>query len=158
MLRKFKNDYYTGQFVSGKFTYKLKYEDDTYISIMLVDNRYISPGAAHSIISAMCVTYDKNSGEKLPLAYFVKLTPSDLNTIISMPLYDENNRLIPYKESNKEDYIKSGHAEISSNYYLEGNGKIALVYQPYALASFAHGFTHITLDSNIIDYFNRKNP
>lgn len=156
-VNRFKKDYYIGEFVNGTFKYKVKFENEQYISLMIIDNRYISFGAAHSMSCATCVTYDKTTGDKVPLSFFVRLVPADLAAIMALPVYDENNRILPYNENTKTDYLKSGHAEISSNYYLEDNGAIALVYQPYQLASYSHGVTHISLNSNAIDYFNRKN-
>lgn len=38
-----------------------------------------------------------------------------------------------------------------------GNGAIALIYQPYELAPYASGITHIVISAKYVDYFNRRN-
>lgn len=154
---KFRGEYSRGEFYSGKYAYKVKYEDDKYISIMFIEMRYMY-GAAHTWDNNYCNTYDKTTGEKLSLPYFVKIASDDLDLILSLPVYDENNKLIPYNQTNINAYRKSNHARISDNFYLLGNGEIALSYPPYALAPYSFGFTHFVIKADMIDYLNRKNP
>jgi len=154
---KFKGEYSQGNFYSGKYLYEVKYEDDRFISIMFIEMRY-NYGAAHTWDSGYCNTYDKMTGEKLSLPYFVRIAPEDLSVILSLPVYDENNKKIPYDKTNIRIYRQSKNAKISTDYYLLGNGEIALVYHPYALAPYSYGFTHFVIKTDMIDYFNRKNP
>ena len=157
-IASFKDDYYSGKIISGSFNYDVKFEDSQYVSIMIKESRYIYAGAAHGMIFTNCVTYDKKTGNRLDLPYFVKLGTDDLVTILNMTLYDASDKVIPHSRSFVNEYLRSGNAKISDNYYLAGGGRIALVYPPYALAAFAFGPTHIIIDSTYVDYFNRKNP
>ena len=90
--------------------------------------------------------------------FTVRIAPEDLSVILSLPVYDENNKKIPYDKTNIRIYRQSKNAKISTDYYLLGNGEIALVYHPYALAPYSYGFTHFVIKTDMIDYFNRKNP
>ncbi len=153
----FKGEYDDGKFYSGKCGYEVKYEDEKYISIMFIEMRYMY-GAAHTWDSGRCITYDKITGEKIALPYFVRIASEDLGFILSLPIYDWYDKVIPYTNNFAREYKNSGHAKISTDYYLAGNGEIALVYPPYALAPYSAGFTHIILKEDMIDYLNRKNP
>lgn len=64
-----------------------------------------------------------------------------------------NERDVSVKSTFSDKYRQP----LSNNYYMLGNGEIALIYQPYQLASFSEGMTYIKLTTKWIDYFNRKN-
>lgn len=68
--------------------------------------------------------------------------------------------MVVYNErgvSVKSTFSNKYQQPLSNNYYMLGNGEIALIYQPYQLASFSEGMTYIKLTTKWIDYFNRKN-
>lgn len=148
-IYKFRYDYSKGSCISGKFDYKLKYEDDNYVSIIVWENRWT--GGAHGQLKYIGLNYDKNTGERIPLSYFVKLSPKDSGQIHSMVVYNERD--VSVKSTFSDKYRQP----LSNNYYMLGNGEIALIYQPYQLASFSEGMTYIKLTTKWIDYFNRKN-
>ena len=47
--------------------------------------------------------------------------------------------------------------KISDNYFLEGGGRVALIYRPYELGAYALGTLRVELSPQVIDYLNRKN-
>lgn len=149
----FRRDYRNGKFINGKFTYTVSYEDDTYISLILNDYRWT--GGAHGHTFYIGLVYNKHNGENLPLRYFVHLSDADFITIFDFPLYNAQNKQLTSKT--KFDYKHSVH-QIPNNYFLKGNGIIALIFQPYQRAAYAVGMTYTPLEPKWIDYFNRKNP
>lgn len=144
----FRDDYNAGKFYKGWFSYELKLETDDYISLTITDSRY-NMGAAHSHETVYGIVYDKHTGRKLPLSHFLKITVADLKWFYIGHLYNSSG--------NKIEGWEWGPDKVSDNYYLLGNGGIALIYQPYALSSYADGATTIRLTPEEVDYFNRKN-
>ena len=152
-IDRFRRAYYDGEFINGKFTYEVRFEDDTYISLILHDYRWT--GGAHGHTSYIGLVYSKHDGEKLPLRYFIHLTDTDFVTIFYFPLYNnKNERLNPKAKFSYEDCTH----EIPNNYFLKGNGIVALIFQPYQRAAHAEGMIYTLIEPKWIDYFNRKNP
>ena len=146
----FRDDYNAGKFYKGWFSYELKLETDDYISLTITDSRY-NMGAAHSREFVCGVVYDKHTGKKLPLSHFLKVTVADLKNFYRGHLYDSSgNKINGWAEG-------FGSNKVSDDYYLLGNGGIALIYQPYALDAYAYGATTIRLTREEVEYFNRKN-
>lgn len=151
----FRADYYNGLFLNGFFKYEVKYEDDDVLSIMLIDYRYT--GGAHWHEVGIGLNYSKKTGQELPLSYFVRLRPRDKSIVFSLPIYNnQNQQLFSHSTADFVKYTIKREG-ITSNYYLLGNGAIALIYQPYALACYAEGITHIEISAKYVDYFNRRN-
>lgn len=154
-IYKFKYDYQKGGFIRGKFDYKLKYEDDDYVSVIIWEDRWT--GGAHGQLRYVGLNYSKHTGEKIPLSYFVNLSSEDTRKIHSMAVYNERGNIVPEERMFGKPIFDRYHQPLSNNYYMLGNGEIALIYQPYQMASFVNGMTYIKLTANWIDYFNRKN-
>lgn len=150
-LQNFRADYNAGKFINGKISYQVMYEDENYVSILLIP--YVWTGGAHGFESGLGLNYDKTSGDIISLPYFVKIDPKDKSMIYSFPTYNDNGKRIPMDRLHENRW----EIPISGNYYMLGNGELALIYQPYQLASYADGITHIILTVKWIDYFNRKN-
>ncbi len=151
----FLTQYKAGNFYNGDFSYKLRYEDDQVISLTVADYRY-NQGAAHGYTNTYGLNYSKVTGEKLPLSYFVKVSPEDKMTILRQPIIDSRGERVPLEKTFATgQYIST--IDISTNYYMLGSGSLALIYPPYSLACYAMGTLHIDLSAQIIDYFNRKN-
>ena len=144
----FRDDYNAGKFYKGWFSYKLKFENDDYVSLTITDSRYVMK-AAHPNAFVRGVVYDKHTGRKLPLSHFLKITVADLKWFYDNHLYNSSGKKI--------DGWKWGSNEVSENYYLLGNGGIALIYQKYQLSNGADGATTIRLTREEVEYFNRKN-
>lgn len=148
----FRDDYNAGKFYKGKFSYEVKLETDDYVSLIIIDSRY-NMGAAHSLEFFFGVVYDKRTGRKIPLSYFLKITLDDLEWFYRDHLYDRAGNKI-----NADGYHPMKEIfGVFDNYYLLGNGGIALVYQPYVLAPYSYGATTIRLSLEEVEYFNRKN-
>lgn len=150
-LADFRSAYQAGSFISGSISYELKYEDDNFVSMILTDYRY--NGGAHGMPNYIGLTYYKKTGQALPLPFFAKLRPADSAYIYGLSVYRANGDKL------SESELNSNYADtpISGNYFLQGGGKISLIYQPYDLAAYAAGMTYITMDAQFIDYMNRKN-
>ncbi|WP_337774486.1 DUF3298 and DUF4163 domain-containing protein [Mitsuokella jalaludinii] len=151
----FRTDYYDGKFVNGFFKYEVKYEDDDVLSLMIIDYRYY--GGAHGLEKGIGLNYSKKTGQRLPLSYFVRLRPGDISKVFSLPIYNRRNQHIPYRITKDFTPYTKDHKGITDNFYLMGNGAIALIYQPYELAPYASGITHIVISAKYVDYFNRRN-
>ena len=151
----FRTDYYDGKFVNGFFKYEVKYEDDDVLSLMIIDYRYY--GGAHGLEKCIGLNYSKKTGQRLPLPYFVRLRPGDISKVFSLPIYNRRNQHIPYRITKDFTPYTKDHKGITDNFYLMGNGAIALIYQPYELAPYASGITHIVISAKYVDYFNRRN-
>lgn len=151
----FRTDYYNGKFVNGFFKYEVKYEDDDVLSLMIIDYRYY--GGAHGLEKGIGLNYSKKTGQRLPLPYFVRLRPGDISKVFSLPIYNRRNQHIPYRITKDFTPYTKEHKGITDNFYLMGNGAIALIYQPYELAPYASGITHIVISAKYVDYFNRRN-
>ena len=144
----FRDDYNAGKFYQGRFLYDLKFENDDYVSLTITDSRY-NMGAAHPYYFVRGVVYDKHTGRKLPLSHFLKVTVADLKWFYRGHLYSSSG--------NKINGWEWGSNEVSDNYYLLGNGGLALIYQTYKLAPYGYGATTIRLTQEEVEYFNRKN-
>ena len=151
----FRTDYYDGKFVNGFFKYEVKYEDDDVLSLMIIDYRYY--GGAHGLEKGIGLNYSKKTGQRLPLPYFVRLRPGDISKVFSLPIYNRRNQHIPYRITKDFTPYTKDHKGITDNFYLMGNGAIALIYQPYELAPYTSGITHIVISAKYVDYFNRRN-
>lgn len=151
----FRTDYYDGKFINGFFKYEVKYEDDDVLSLMIIDYRYY--GGAHGLEKGIGLNYSKKTGQRLPLPYFVRLRPGDISKVFSLPIYNRRNQHIPYRITKDFTPYTKDHKGITDNFYLMGNGAIALIYQPYELAPYASGITHIVISAKYVDYFNRRN-
>lgn len=152
----FRNDYAAGKFYKGNFSYKVQYEDAHVVSLTIADYRY-NEGAAHGYTVTRGLTYSKDTGEKLPLPYFVKISTADKRLILSQPIYDIRNERIPLDKTFARDSFMWDHLKISDNYYLAGGGTVELLYPPYQLGAYALGTLRVELSPSIIDWLNRKN-
>lgn len=146
--------YQSGKPQSVYLKYDVKYEDDKYLSIVYTTS-WMYQGAAHGMFNQQGVVYDKKTGEKLPLAYFLKInSPAQIEAGIKsnrLPLFDQSlkNRLT------LDNFYSVDN--ISNSYYLGGNGDIYVIYQPYELSSYATGATRVFFSREAVDYFNMLN-
>jgi hypothetical protein len=147
-IKKFKMAFDAAKFESGKMNYKVKFEDDGIVSLVLTDYRY--SGGAHGLYWNYGIVYNKKTGVKLPLNYFVHLTSNDLQELYYIALYREQGTRIYPKEYQK---IK----RVPEDYFLLGDGSVNIIFMPYELSCFADGAAYIHIDANKIEYFNRKN-
>lgn len=152
-IEKFRIDYRNGEFIDGKFTYELRFENADYVSLILQDSRWL--GGMHGHTRYIGLVYSKHSGEKIPLRYFIHLSNEDFRTLFDFPLYNEKNTFLNIKS--RVPYRECDHI-IPDDYFLSGNGIVSLIFQEYQRAAFAQGMTYTPIEPKWIDYFNRKNP
>lgn len=143
-----RNDFDRGVYYTCGGYYRVHYEDDSVLSVSLYLYRYPMGGCGNRVKSFDYV-FDKRTGERIPLYNYVKLTPEDLKTNAYYKAYDEKGNPIGIRRVD----IK----EIPENYFLEGNGVVCIVFQPYVLAAGYKGCCYLELSPEFIDYMNRKN-
>lgn len=101
-------------------------------------------------VTSYDLVYDKTTGERIPLENYVRITLTDLKYYLWGHSYDAQGEKL---RSINSDYIKT----VPDNYFLEGNGVVCLVFQPYQLAAGCFGNCYVRLEPQYIEYLNRKN-
>ena len=143
-----RTQYDSGAFYRGEFGYRVHLDDDNFLSVTFTDLRYELRGNQPTRHDYGFVYY-KKTGQRLPLAFFVHVTPSDLDgEAINGHLYNEQGRNTPIQPE------KTVH-EVPTNYFLGGRGYVCPIFQAGELTA-STGPTYILLDASIVD-FNRKN-
>ena len=137
--------------VNGATAYAVKYEDEDVVSLSFTDYRYT--GGAHGMPTTYGMVYDKHTGARIPLDTYLRITPEDLNEVVDDHLYNGNGNLVPYAFKKWNQPINY----VPENYFLLGDGGIALQFQPYALGSFADGAMTIRFDAAMVNEYNEKN-
>ena len=148
-----KSVYYDQHAYQVKQNYKVTYEDDQVVSILLTTYHYHS-GSAHGMYNTKGLVYNKITGQRIPLYNYVKIAnPQQIERGINsgiLRFYSEGHK--------KADLLPNWNVEyVSDNYYLKGKGAIVLVYQPYELGPFSYGNTFVEFSPKAIEYFNRMN-
>ena len=144
-----RTEYESGAFYRGELGYRVHLDDDNFLSVTFTDLRYELRGNQPTRHDYGMVYY-KKTGQRLPLAFFVHVTPSDLDSeAANGHLYNEQGRNTPIQP---EKSVR----EVPSNYFLGGRGFVCPIFQAGELTA-STGPTYILLDASIVDYFNRKN-
>ena len=142
-------DYESGAFYRGELGYRVHLDDENFLSVTFTDLRY-ALHANQPTRHDYGFVYYKKTGQRLPFAFFVHVTPSDLDgEAVSGHLYNEQGRNTPIQP---EKSVR----EVPTNYFLGGRGFVCPIFQAGELTASA-GPTYILLDAGIVDYFNRKN-
>ena len=145
----FRAQFESGAFYRGELGYRVHLDDDNFLSVTFTDMRYALHDNQPTRRDYGFVYY-KKTGQRLPLAFFVHLTPSDLDgEAASGHLYNEQGRSTPIPP---EKAVREGPA----NYFLGGRGYVCPIFQAGELTA-STGPTYILLDASVVDYFNRKN-
>ena len=141
--------YDSGAFYRGELGYRVHLDDDNFLSVTFTDLRYELRGN-QPIRHDYGYVYYKKTGQRLPLAFFVHVTPSDLDgEAVNGHLYNEYGRNTPIQP---EKSVR----QIPTNYFLGGRGFVCPIFQPGELTA-STGPTYVLLDAGIVEYFNRKN-
>ena len=144
-----RTQYESGAFYRGEFGYRVHLDDDNFLSVTFTDLRY-ELRANQPTRHDYGYVYYKKTGQRLPLAFFVHLTPSDLDgEAVSGHLYNEQGRNTPIQP---EKSVR----EVPTDYFLGGRGYVCPIFQAGELTA-SMGPTYILLDASVVDYFNRKN-
>lgn len=151
-----KQTYDAGKYYAAGMSYEVTYEDENVISILLHSGADIYIGAAHGMIWDTGLVYDKNTGNRIPRAYYVNIAAPDQIQygLIGHILTAYSRDMKPnhfYEQAGWE--VKS----ISDNYILGGNGIVYLIYQPYIIGPFGAGPIKVEFTPKAIDYFSRCN-
>ena len=145
----FRAQFESGAFYRGELGYRVHLDDDNFLSVPFTDLRYALHGNQPARRDYGFVYY-KKTGQRLPLAFFVHITPSDLDgEAVSGHLYNEQGRNTPIQP---EKSVR----QVPADYFLGGRGFVCPIFQPGELTA-STGPTYILLDASVVDYFNRKN-
>ena len=124
-------------------------DDENFLSVTFTDLRY-DLRANQPTRRDYGYVYYKKTGQRLPLAFFVHITPTDLDAeAVNGHLYNEQGRNTPIQP---EKSVR----EVPTNYFLGGRGYVCPIFQAGELTA-STGPTYVLLDASVIDYFNRKN-
>lgn len=122
-------------------------DDDKYLSLR-VTCVWDYKGAAHPTSYVHGLVFDKKTGKRLPLRYFVNMPPADhLEGYVRsnvFRLYNREDKPIELGESYHITYI-------SKEYTLDKNDNLDLIYPLYELAPYAEGVPYIRLDKGYVD-------
>ena len=130
-----------GEAYTTSFHYKLKMENDRYLSLVFLPGGY-PKGAIHGMYTGIGVVYDKTTGEKLPLSYFADVTLDDL-----IELWEEGE-LYQYRGEKIDVMPLFGPPKrVPEDYFLTDDGKIFVTFGPYELGPYAQGITAINVTS-----------
>ena len=133
----FRAQYQSGAFFRGELGYRVHLDDENFLSVTFTELRYD-------------FVYYKKTGQRLPLSFFVHVTPSDLDgEAVNGHLYNEYGRNTPIQP---EKSVR----QLPTNYFLGGRGFVCPIFQPGELTA-STGPTYVLLDAGIVEYFNRKN-
>lgn len=133
-------------------SYKVFLENDQRLNL-LVYSWTCNNGAAHGMYSASGLSYDLKTGEKATVA---KYAPN-----LTAAILDEGVRLGRYSftaidgEPLKLDNFWKVET-VTNECYLDEEGNLVLIYQPYDLAPYAYGNTYITISVDEQNYLNSK--
>ena len=144
-----RTEYESGAFYRGELGYRVHLDDDNFLSVTFTDLRYELRGNQPTRHDYGMVYY-KKTGQRLPLSFFVHVTPSDLDgEAVNGHLYNEYGRNTPIQP---EKSVR----QLPTDYFLGGRGFVCPIFQPGELTA-STGPTYVLLDAGIVEYFNRKN-
>ncbi|WP_444313738.1 hypothetical protein [Megamonas funiformis] len=143
----FKGKYDIGKFYKGFMNYKVAYEDEKYLSIVMKISYTSGYRGTYQLIG---LVYDKNNGNNVPLNNFINFYSTDeLNNLV-------NNYIVPvYNNKGQRLSVPRKINYISQNYALLKDGIIVLIYPIETLGCNADGVTNIQFSPKEIDYLNR---
>lgn len=136
------------QYVNGATDFHVYYEDQDLLSLTFTDYRF--SGGAHGMHTLYGLNYLKKTGERLPLSYFVKVTPAQLEQEAQDNLYSVGG--------NKVDYTwKNSVKRVPTEFFLTGAGTVNIIFTPYELGPYAYGSTYIKLTADKVQDYNNLN-
>lgn len=151
------NMYYNEKMYQVVMSYKVTYEDEQLLSLVIEQGWY-NGQAAHGYYTHQGLVFNKETGERIPAYNYVKLKSNQqLKDFVGSSL------LPVYRQDMKEQLYPQqlfGLSDIevhNDNYVLLGNGTIGMLYQPYELSAYAYGVTTVLFTPEKIEYINRLN-
>lgn len=152
-----RNLYYNEQMRDVVMTYKVTYEDEDVVSIIINSGWYSGQGA-HGYNQSQGLVFNKHTGDLIPATYYVHIKDNEqLRNLIStaqVKVYSSTMEELPIK-----NLFGLSDLEVrNTNYVLLGDGRIAMLYQPYELTAYAYGVARVVLTRDSIDNLNQMNP
>lgn len=108
-----------------------------------VEHSEYAPMAAHGIYGVSYINFDLDSARIIGLTDIID--PASLNSLPQM-LHGKARRMTGYIGKTEITALPA-----NNNFYLDADGTIVFVYQPYEVASFAQGIIRIPVEAYRID-------
>lgn len=123
-------------------------DDDQYLSLRIASASYFK-GAAHPNAYVFGLVFDKATGKKLPLSYFVEMPAQE-----QLEGYVRNNIFKLYSTTNRPlELERDMHITYASEQYtLDTEDNLDVYYQQYELGPYAVGSPYIRLDKVYVDH------
>lgn len=131
-------------------TYYEKYEDDNIVSLMFYVNS-IKRFSNDEKLSGYTITYDKHTGERVPMQRYLNITLPQLQNAL--------NHSMAYTVNGLDNGVNLDKAipYVSDNYFICHDGSIGLLYQPGDLMDEDIGACKIVVSPETIAEVNRIN-
>ena len=142
------------------FNYLVSYEDDKVLSLLMIaKNKDAYRTGGHSTIHGL--TFNKKTGNLLPLNYFLILKSSDLESLSHNSYFGVTIKSIMNRNAASLSYTKIAHdtlTHLSNDYILLGDGSIGLIYKNFDPNNAnAYLYRSIILDAGQVKYYNLFN-
>lgn len=149
-IKSFMDDFRAGfvdrKFTSGRTWYETKYEDNQLVSLVLSDLR--SEGNENKV-KTTGVVYELDSGARLPLSAFVRVTVADLNGYLASQCYNSSDvKIHPDKKVTR----------VPEDFFLNPDGSISILFQTDELGTLLDGPVYIRLSQPDLRELNARNP
>ncbi len=132
-------------------SYTIPYEDSQYLSLIL--ETYIYTNGAHGQPYYHGLVYAKQTGQRLPLRYF--LSPLSIQDIRSGIM--DNRLYLAGADAKKLAYDPQFTPKtVSQEYYLMGNGYIGILFQPYEFGPYSSGPIAVIFSRDAASYYNQR--
>lgn len=156
-VEKMRDLYYKDKMYQVYQSYETTYEDDNYLSLIITSGWY-NGQSAHGYYTSQGLVFNKNTGDLIPASNYIHIKDDrQLYKLVMegmLPVFSSRDHQLQYTEfmiPDKKIAIRY------DNYVLLGEGKIAMLYQPYEISYYANGVTRIVFTPEKIEYINRLN-
>ncbi len=137
-------------YTKADMTYYEKYEDDNIVSLMFYVNT-TRKFSSQSKLSGYTVTYDKHTGEKVPVTRYLTITLEQLQDALN------NSRAYAVDGLDNGVNLEVPIPYVSDNYFICHDGSIGLLYQPGDLMPEDAGACKIIVSPETIAEVNEIN-
>ncbi|WP_317302982.1 hypothetical protein [Acidaminococcus timonensis] len=149
-IKSFMDDFRAGfvdrKFTSGRTWYETKYEDNQLVSLVLSDLR--SEGNENKV-RTRGVVYELDTGSRLPLSAFVRVTVADLNGYLASQCYNSSDvKIHPDKQVTR----------VPEDFFLNPDGSISILFQTKEVGGLLDGPVYIRLSQSDLRELNARNP
>lgn len=149
-IKSFMDDFRAGfvdrKFTSGRTWYETKYEDNQLVSLVLSDLR--SEGNENNV-RIRGVVYELDTGSRLPLSAFVRVTVADLNGYLARQCYNSSDvKIHPDKQVTR----------VPEDFFLNPDGSISILFQTKEVGGLLDGPVYIRLSQSDLRELNARNP